>query len=163
VLFKRHDPYPLKLATVSLAIDMNRNLPAMILLVLWSTLGTGCGSGPAMILESDIPAPPEMESRHSSNIDQRSGTLDGGKFTFRGPIDDVVQFTNEMVSLFKAQEWTVVKRVVNPTAGDLVFHKGNRDVEVNFRAGHLNPSMSEVTIIVRQTATPAPPPTVPSA
>ena len=115
---------------------MKRILPAMILLVLWSTLGTGCGSGPAMILESDIPAPPEMESRHSSNIDQRSGTLDGGKFTFRGPIEDVVHF---------------------------IFHKGNRDVEVNFRAGQLNPTMSEVTVIVRQTATPTPPPTVPSA
>ena len=102
MLFKRHDPYPLKLATVSLAIDMNRNLPAMILLVLWSTLGTGCGSGPAMILESDIPAPPEMESRHSSNIDQRSGTLDGGKFTFRGPIEDVVHFTNNKVTRISA-------------------------------------------------------------
>ena len=142
---------------------MKRNLPAMILLVAWTTLGTGCGSGPAMILESDIPAPPEMESRHSANIDQRSGELDGGKFTFRGPIEDVVVFTNESVALFQAQGWTVAKRTVNPTAGDLVFRKGNREVEVNFRAGQLNPSMSEATVIVRQIATPTPPPSVPSA
>ena len=116
-----------------------------------------------MILESDIPAPPEMESRHSANIDQRSGELDGGKFTFRGPIEDVVVFTNESVALFQAQGWTVAKRTVNPTAGDLVFRKGNREVELNFRAGQLNPSMSEATVIVRQTATPTPPPSVPSA
>lgn len=116
-----------------------------------------------MILESDIPAPPEMESRHSANIDQRSGELDGGKFTFRGPIADVVIFTNEVVALFQEQGWSVTQRVVNPTAGDLVFRKGNREVEVNFRAGQLNPSMSEATVIVRHTAAPTPPPIVPSA
>jgi hypothetical protein len=116
-----------------------------------------------MILESDIPAPPEMESRHSSNIDQRGGTLDGGKFTFRGPISDVVVFTNESVALFQDQGWKVIKRNVQPTKGDLVFRKGNREVELNFRAGQLNPSMSEATVIVRQTAEPTPPPAVPSA
>ncbi|MSR33509.1 MAG: hypothetical protein EXS12_01685 [Phycisphaerales bacterium] len=142
---------------------MNRNLPAIILLVAWTTLVIGCGSGPSMILESDIPAPPEMESRHSSNIDQRSGELDGGKFTFRGTITDVVEFTNESVGLFLAQGWIVAKREVHPTKGDLVFRKGTREVEVNFRAGQLNPTMSEATVIVRQTATPTPPPIVPNA
>lgn len=93
----------------------------MILLVAWTTLATGCGSGPAMILESDIPAPPEMESRHSSNIDQRSGELDGGKFTFRGTIADVVVFTNESVALFQEQGWKIIKRSVHTTKGDLVF------------------------------------------
>ena len=142
---------------------MNRNFPAMILLVAWTTLATGCGSGPSMILESDIPAPPEMESRHSANIDQRSGSLDGGKFTFRGPIADVVVFTNESVALFQEQGWKVIKRSVHPTKGDLVFRKGNREVELNFRAGQLNPSMSEATVIVRQSAEPTPPPAAPSA
>ena len=142
---------------------MKRILPAMILLVALTTLATGCSSGPAMILESDIPAPPEMESRHSGNIDQRSGTLDGGKFTFRGPIVDVVVFTNESVALFQEQGWKVIKRSVHPTKGDLVFRKGNREVELNFRAGQLNPSMSEATVIVRETAEPTPPPAAPSA
>ncbi len=142
---------------------MNRNLPAMILLAAWTTILTGCGSGPAMILESDIPAPPAMEGRHSSNIDQRSGQLDGGKFTFRGSIPDVVYFTNEIVALFQNNGWKVSKRAVQPTKGDLLFRKDNREVEVNFRAGHLNPSMSEATIIVRQIAEPTPPPSVPSA
>ncbi|MCE9619305.1 MAG: hypothetical protein K8R92_05305 [Planctomycetes bacterium] len=128
---------------------MKRIPPAIILLVAWAALATGCSSGPDMILESDVPAPPSMESRHSANIDQRSGTLDGGLFTFRGAIPDTVEFADKAVAMFQGQGWHVTKREVHPTSGSLFFRKGDREAELNFRAGQLNPSMSEATVIIR--------------
>jgi hypothetical protein len=128
---------------------MKRTTPAIILLACAAALHA-CSSGPDMILESDVPAPPAMEGRHSSNIDQRSGTLDGGLFTFRGPITDTVDFADKSVAQYQGQGWAVAKRVVHPTAGSLIFRKGDREAELNFRVVQLNPSMSEATVIVRQ-------------
>jgi hypothetical protein len=142
-------------------------MPKRSALLLWTLLGAwlvlhagGCvarlgrmasrlGSGqPETILESDVAAPPEMESRHASEIDQGSGRLLGGRFTFRGPIQESDAFAEEMVEAFVERGWSLQQRRVGTHEGRLVFDKDTRRVTVDFRSNPINPAMSRATVVV---------------
>lgn len=104
------------------------------------------------ILESDVAAPPEMENRLSSGIEQSGDTLVGGQFSFRGHIEETAAFANEMVERYRELGWEVTRNEVEPNHGRLRFRKGDREVEVDFRGNPLNPWMSQATVFVRRLA-----------
>jgi hypothetical protein len=110
------------------------------------------------ILESDVAAPPDMENRHSSNIEQIGDTLVGGQFTFRGHIEETVAFSDEIIERYKERGWGIGRREVETNHGRLTFRKDDREVEVDFRGNPVNPWMSQATVIVRRLGGSAPQP-----
>jgi hypothetical protein len=110
------------------------------------------------ILESDVAAPPEMENRHSSGIEQTGDTLVAGQFTFRGHIEETVAFSDEIIERYKERGWGIGLREVETNHGRLTFRKDDREVEVDFRGNPVNPWMSQATVIVRRLAGSAPKP-----
>jgi hypothetical protein len=102
------------------------------------------------ILESDVAAPPDMENRHSSGIEQTGDTLMAGQFTFRGHIEEPVVFSDEIIERYKERGWGIGRREIETNHGRLTFRKDDREVEVDFRGNPVNPWMSQATVIVRR-------------
>jgi hypothetical protein len=116
------------------------------------------GGEPETIMESDVAAPPEMESRHASGIQNDGDTLVGGRFTFRGPLEETDAFAQELTERYTVRGWTVVRSQVDPVRGTLLFQKEGREAEVVFRANALDPAMAQATVTVRRLqASPAKP------
>lgn len=124
-----------------------------------SKVGGLFGAGePETIMESDVAAPPGMESRHASGIENQGDTLVGGRFTFRGPIEETDAFAQELSERYTVRGWTVSRSQVDPVQGTLVFLKDGRQVQVLFRANALNPEMAQATVtITRASASAAQP------
>ena len=129
----------------------------MLITVATVLAGPGCvaraarlfaGKGDEMVLESDIPAPPGLESRHATAIDQRGDTLAGGRFTYRGPIEETDAYADEVVGLYGERGWTLWRREVGPVHGRLLFRKDSRQVEVNYRTNAIDPAMGSATLFV---------------
>lgn len=104
------------------------------------------------VLESDVAAPPAMESRHTSGIDHDGETLVGGTFVFRGPLEETDAFAEEIRARYVERGWQVSRSQVTPTEGRLLFRKDSREVSVDFRANVLNPAMSSATVHVKRLA-----------
>ena len=111
------------------------------------------GGEPETIMESDVAAPPEMESRHAVGIDNEGDTLVGGRFTFRGPIEETDAFAQEITARYAERGWVVERSQVDPVQGTLLFRKDSREVEVLFHSNALNPAMAQATVTVRRVAT----------
>lgn len=110
------------------------------------------------ILESDVAAPPDMENRHSSGIEQSGNTLVAGQFSFRGHIEETDAFSKEIIERYRERGWEVTRNEVEPNHGRLRFRKDEREVDVDFRGNPLNPWMSQATVFVRRLAASAPQP-----
>lgn len=110
------------------------------------------GGEPETIMESDVAAPPEMESRHAVGIDNDGDTLVGGRFTFRGPLEETDAFAQELTLRYTERGWTVERSQVDPVQGTVVFRKEGREAEVLFRTNALNPAMAQATVTVRRVA-----------
>lgn len=106
------------------------------------------GKGDETVLESDIPAPPGLESRHATGIEQRGETLVGGRFTYRGHVGETDAYADEIVALFSERGWTLWRRQVGPGHGRILFRKGDRQVDVNYRANPVSPAMGSATVLV---------------
>ena len=118
-----------------------------------SKVGRVFGGGePETIMESDVAAPPEMESRHAVGIDNQGDTLVGGRFTFRGPLEETDAFAQELTERYTVRGWSVVRSQIDPVQGTLVFRKDTREVEVLFHSNALNPAMAQATVTVRRLA-----------
>ena len=118
-----------------------------------SKVGGLLGAGePETIMESDVAAPPEMESRHALGIENEGETLVGGRFSFRGPLEETDAFARELTERYTERGWSVVRSQVDPVQGTVVFRKDFREAEVNFRENSLNPAMSQATVTVRKVA-----------
>jgi hypothetical protein len=102
------------------------------------------------ILESDVAAPPEMENRFSSGIEQSGDSLVGGQFTFRGHIEETSAFAQEIVERYRERGWEVTRNEIEPNHGRLRFRKDERVVDVDFRGNPLNPWMSQATVFVKR-------------
>ena len=138
--------------------------PARILPLLLATLLAGCAARAVgkvshlfkgeneTVLESDVAAPPVMESRHTSGIEQDGDLLVGGTFVFRGQLEETDAFANEIRQRYVERGWQVTRSQVTPTEGRLLFHKDSREVSVDFRANVLNPAMSTATVTVKRIA-----------
>lgn len=110
------------------------------------------GGEPETVMESDVAAPPAMESRHAVGIENDGDTLVGGRFTFRGPIEETDAFAQEITARYTERGWTVERSQVDPVQGMLLFRKDGRESEVQFRANGLNPAMGQATVTVRRVA-----------
>lgn len=106
------------------------------------------GKGDAMVLESDIPAPPGLESRHATGIDQRGDVLSGGRFTYRGTVGETDAYADDLVELYTERGWTLWRREVGPGHGRMLFRKDSRQVEVSYRSNPVDPAMGSATILV---------------
>jgi hypothetical protein len=115
------------------------------------------GKGDAMVLESDIPAPPGLESRHATGIDQQGDVLSGGRFTYRGSVPETDGYADELVGLYAERGWTLWRREVGPGHGRVLFRKDSRQVEVNYRSNPVDPAMGSATILVGAIPAGAPP------
>lgn len=107
------------------------------------------GGEPETIMESDVAAPPGLESRHATGIDNAGDTLVAGRFTFRGPIEETDAFAQEITERYTTRGWTVVRSQVDPLQGSLVFRKDQREADVLFRANALDPAMGQATVTVK--------------
>lgn len=114
------------------------------------------GGDPDTVLESDVGAPPEMESRHSTGIDHDGETLVGGCFSYRGSIEETDAFAKEVSERYTSRGWTVWQSSVHPRNGNLIFRKGDRQAEVDFTVSTIEPAMSRATVTVSRIAASAP-------
>ncbi len=115
------------------------------------------GKGDPTVLESDIPAPPGLESRHATGIDQKGEVLSGGRFTYRGTVGETDAYADEIVGLYSERGWTLWRREVGPGHGKIFFRKDSRQVEVNYRANPIDPAMGSATVLVGPIAASAAP------
>jgi hypothetical protein len=141
---------------------MLRRTARIIAMLAAAALAVGCaaravskvsrvlGGENEAILESDVAAPPDMENRHSSGIEQSGETLVGGRFTFRGHLEETDAFAREIVARYEERGWSVTRNQVETNHGRLSFRKGDRQVDVEFRGNPLNPWMSQATVFVRR-------------
>lgn len=106
------------------------------------------GKGDPTVLESDIPAPPDLESRHATGVDQRGEVLTGGRFTYRGSVGETDAYADEIVGLYAERGWTLWRREVGPGHGKIFFRKDSRQVEVNYRVNPIDPAMGSATVLV---------------
>lgn len=114
------------------------------------------GEDPDTILQSDVGAPPDMESRHATGIEHEGETLCGGRFTYRGPIEETDAFAKEVIDRYTTRGWAVQQHTVQPRGGTLVFRKSGRQVEVDFTVSAIEPAMSRATVTVQKVADSAP-------
>lgn len=138
--------------------------PARILPLLLATLLAGCAARAVgkvshlfkgeneTVLESDVGAPPGMESRYTTGIEHQGETLVGGTFTYRGDLEETDTFATEIRARYTERGWQVARSQVTPTEGRLLFRKDDREASVDFRANLLNPAMSSATVTVRRQA-----------
>lgn len=115
------------------------------------------GQGDATVLESDIPAPPRLESRHAAGIEQQGDVLMAGRFTYRGPVDETDAYADEIVALYSERGWRLWRREVGPGHGRILFRKDGRQVEVNYRGNPIDPAMGSATVFVGPVPTSATP------
>jgi hypothetical protein len=139
-----------------------RCAPRILAWLATSALLTGCAAravakiGNALsgqdesILESDVAAPPDMENRHSTGIEQSGESLMGGQFTFRGHIEESSAFAQEIIERYRERGWELTRNEVEPNHGRLRFQKDQRVVDVDFRGNPLNPWMSQATVFVKR-------------
>ena len=113
----------------------------------------GCASDhPLTLLESDVPAPPEMDVRYSFDIVRDGGELSGGRFVLAGRVDDVVKVADETSSRYTSSGWTVRERTVMPAQAVLVFEKGSRTARVEIEKRRIDPQMSSAIVVLRRTS-----------
>ena len=110
------------------------------------------GGEPETILQSDVGAPPEMDSRHSTGIDHDGDTLVGGCFSYRGNIEETDAFAKEVSERYTSRGWTAWKTSVNPRNGNLIFRKDDRQAEVDYTVSAIEPAMSRATVTVSRIA-----------
>ena len=115
------------------------------------------GQDPETILQSDVAAPPDMESRHSDGIEHEGETLCAGRFTYRGVIEETDAFAQEVTQRYTSRGWSVQQRSVQPRSGSLTFRKDGRQAQVDFALSPIEPSMSRATVTLQRVAASAAP------
>lgn len=111
----------------------------------------GCSSDHALtLLESDVPAPPEMDVRYSFDIVRDGGELSGGRFVLAGRVDDVAVAADETSSRFTTNGWEVRERTLAAAQATLVFAKGTRTVRVEIEKRRIDPQMSSAIVLVQR-------------
>ena len=117
----------------------------LALVVAWLP---GCGSGPQVVLDSDIPTAPDMSQRLGFDIKRRGPDLVGGVFIFVGPILDMEPTIRKVVGRFQGQGWSVIQDTWGFPRSVLRFGKGDRRVRVILDADQLEPAMSRAQYMV---------------
>lgn len=109
----------------------------------------GCGSDHAFtLLESDVPAPPEMAVRHSFDIARDGGELSAGRFILAGAMVDLDQAVEETIARYSGNGWALRERRMQTAHAALTFEKGTRTAVVELIQRRVDPEMSTAVIIV---------------
>ncbi len=95
--------------------------PARILLFGTLLAAAACSTGPSMVLDSDLPAVPGLESVYARNLDRRDGALAGGRIVFRGRIEDAGDLLDRTLALYSAAGWTVLQREARAFSAEAVL------------------------------------------
>ncbi len=106
----------------------------------------GCASAPDTILESDVPLPPGLEIRASSDVARSGGQLSGGFFLLYGEIDDPVRLGAETRSRFLTAGWQGIVTYESPHLVRLAFTKGRRTAKVELVSRRIDPMMSSGSV-----------------
>ena len=122
--------------------------PARILLFGTLLAAAACSTGPSMVLDSDLPAVPGLESVYARNLDRRDGTLAGGRIVFRGRIEDAGDLLDRTLALYSAAGWTVLQREARAFSAEAVLARGTRRCTVVVRSNRIDPSMSQAQLVL---------------
>lgn len=109
-----------------------------------------------MLLESDVPLPPKMESVRSADIRRAGGTVTGGRFILAGEVNDARNSLDETIERYRSNGWSVVESTRGLDRSTAVFRKGSRTATVAIERRTLSPDMSSGTLVIAdQNAAPA--------
>lgn len=114
---------------------------------------TGCSSGPSMVLDSDLPAVPGLQSVYARNLDRSDGALTGGRIVFRGRIDDAGVLLDRTIALYSASGWSVLEQESSRTSATAVVERGDRRCTISINANRIDPSMSQAQLVLGRTTT----------
>jgi len=120
-----------------------------------AALAVGCASGPDTILESDVPLPPGLSIRASSEVDRRDTTLTGGFFVLYGEIDDPIRLGRETAARFATYGWRATPLYESPHRVRLECVKGTRRATVELVSRRIDPMMSSGTVRLSDRREPA--------
>ena len=122
---------------------MTRRLTLVLLCVL-----TGCTAKPKMLLDSDVPAPPDMENRLTDDIRRRGGDLVSAKAVYAGTIVDASGRLGAISNRFRDSGWKVSRSSGDGISAVGVFAKGDRRCRVRVSKNELAPSMSRTSYFI---------------
>lgn len=123
--------------------------------------GAGCSSTPDTILESDVPLPPGLSVRASSDVARSEGQLSAGFFLLYGEIDDPVRLGTETRGRFLNAGWQGIVTYESPRLVRLEFTKGRRAAKVELVSRRIDPMMSSGSVRLAESV-PVTPPTAPA-
>lgn len=125
-------------------------------LALAATLVAGaCSSTPDTLLESDIPVPPDMVVRYSTDIRREGSTLTGGDFLLAGSVEHLQKSVDTTVERFTSAGWKETSRQMQWALAVLEFSKGPRTCRVEIDARRVDPRMSKTVMRVAVATAPA--------
>lgn len=116
----------------------------------------GCSSTPDTILESDVPLPPGLSVRVSSDVTRSDGQLSGGFFLLYGEIDDPVRLAGETRERFVLKGWRGSTVYDSPHRVRLEFTKDRRVAEVELVSRRVDPMMSSGSVRLAESDPAAP-------
>jgi hypothetical protein len=123
-----------------------RATPFLVTILGASLSVIGCSSTPDTILESDVPLPPGLAVRASSDVARSEGQLSGGFFLLYGEIDDPVRLGAETRERFLNAGWQGIVTYESPHLVRLAFTKGRREAKVELVSRRIDPMMSSGSV-----------------
>jgi len=129
-----------------------RGLPIALLLAT-----AGCSSGPSMVLDSDLPAVPGLESVYARNLDRRGGALAGGRIVYRGRVENAAELLDRTLALYRAAGWRVLDRTEARFSAEAKLARGDRRCTITIRSNRIDPAMSQAQLVLGSAASDAAP------
>ncbi|MSR17639.1 MAG: hypothetical protein EXS00_00465 [Phycisphaerales bacterium] len=133
----------------AVAHDSIRSLRAVSGVALLILILGGCKGLPETVMDSDLPAPVDMESRYSSDVVNTDTHITAGEFLFSGMVRDIDRSIDETRTRFVDHGWTESGFDAGNRTGRLVFRKGDRQATVTIMGNSIDPAMSRGMIVVK--------------
>ena len=107
-----------------------------------------CSSAPRTLLDSDVPAPADMENRLTDDIKRRGGQLISAHAVYAGMVIDADTTLNGIIARFLDAGWSVQRNSGDEIFAVGVFMKNDRRCRVRVLKNELSPSMSQSSYLV---------------
>lgn len=105
-----------------------------------------------MVLDSDLPAVPGLESVYARDLDRSAGALVGGRIVYRGRIEDAAALLDRTIALYAAAGWTVLERDGDTISADATVARGDRRCTISIRSNRIDPAMSQAQLVLGSAA-----------
>ena len=122
-------------------------MKSRLCLALLCTLA-GCSMKPKVLLDSDVPAPPEMDNRQTEDIRRRGADLVSAKAVYAGMIVDASSKLNGISNRFRDNGWMVSRSSGDGIFAVGIYAKDDRRCRVRVSKNELAPSMSRTSYLV---------------